>query len=162
MSAALKTTETDVPSGRAVTLQKLNGQHKHVAALLAQGVDRTSIAQAVGFTPEYVSWLTGDPLFRDHMREIANFCDAQLESQYGNVVQVITEGLRPEQKMEDRLKSARLHLEVTKRLGTGTGPAGASESSIERLNSLAERLLSLQSNVRKGDTFDGQVQVVPV
>lgn len=162
MSALQQLDPAERQGGRAIQLQKLNPTHRQVAAMLAQpGISRSVIAEAVGFTPEYISWLTKDPLFRDYQRGISDFVDAKLEAQYEKVADTIIETLEFGNG-DEKLRAARLHLELTKRLGSGTGPASASESSVERLTTLAERLLALQSNVRRGETYNGEVQVVPI
>ncbi len=57
-----------------------------------------------------------------------------------------------------RLQAARLQLEATKRIGRFEQNSGLERSSSDRLAELAERLILLQSNVRKGKLFneDGQ------
>lgn len=136
-------------------LQALTDKHKQVASLLTQGLGRTEIAKIVDFTPEYVTWLCRDPLFKDFMRGLSEFHEARLEAMFGDVVSVVQDGLQ-KGAIDERLKAARLQLEVTGRIGKNERPSAAFESSMERLATLAERLLALQSNVRQGVTYDAQ------
>lgn len=136
-------------------LQALTDKHKQVASLLTQGLGRSEIAKVVDFTPEYVTWLCRDPLFKDFMRGLSEFHEARLEAMFGDVVSVVQDGLQ-NGAIDERLKAARLQLEVTGRIGKNERPNAAVDSSIERLTTLAERLLALQANVRQGVTYDAQ------
>lgn len=136
-------------------LQALTDKHKQVASLLTQGLGRSEISQIVDFTPEYVTWLCRDPLFKDFMRGLSEFHEARLEAMFGDVVSVVQDGLQ-NGAIDERLKAARMQLEVTGRIGKNERPNAAFESSMERLTTLAERLLALQSNVREGRTYDAE------
>ncbi len=161
MSALTVPTFAEPDTTRAIQLKKIGPKHHEVASLLAQGVGRQQIAEVTGFTPEYITWLLRDPLFREHMRQKSEFVDALVDAQYERVADAIVDGLT-NGAPEDRLKAARLQLELTGRIGKGERPNAALESSVERLSTLAERLLALQSNVRKGVTYNGEVEIGPV
>jgi len=136
-----------------VKLKTLGEKHKQVAALLAQGLGRSEIAPIVEFTPEYVTWLTRDPLFKQYLNEMSEHTDARLEAMFDRVADVIDYGMS-EGTIDERIKSARLQLEVTGRIGKNDRPNAALDSSLERLSTLAQRLLALQSQVRTGVTID--------
>lgn len=138
-------------------LQTLTDKHKQVASLLAQGAGPEEISALVEYTPQYVSMLTRDPLFKEYLGHMAEINEARLEAIFGKVVETIDEGLSNEHKIEDRLKAARLQLEVTGRIGKNDRPNGALDNSLERLTTLADRLIALQTRVRTGETFNGQV-----
>lgn len=140
-------------------LQALTDKHKQVASLLTQGLGRTEISQVVEFTPEYVTWLCRDPLFKDYMRGLSEFHEARLEAMFGDVVNVVQDGLQ-NGTIDERLKAGRLQLEVTGRIGKNERPNQALDNSVERLNTLADRLLALQTKVRGGTTYEGQGQVI--
>ncbi len=134
-----------------IKLQALNERHKNVGALMVQGVGRQQIASIVGYTPEYITWLTRDPLFQQYMNEMAEFAERQLEASFTTVVEVIQDTLTQGTE-EGKLKAARLQLEVTKRIGKQEIlPSG---DGVVQLNLLAERLLALQAGVRRGETFN--------
>ena len=136
-------------------LQALTDKHKQVASLLTQGLGRSEISQIVEFVPEYVTWLCRDPLFKEYMRGLSEFHEARLEAMFGDVVDAVQAGLR-DGSSEEKLRAARLQLEVTGRIGKNDRPNAIADSSIERLTTLAERLLALQSNVREGRTYDAE------
>lgn len=139
-------------------LREMTVKHRQVASLLAQGTKRDVICELTGYSSTYITWLIKDPLFKEYMRDMSEFVDAQIEAMYTSTADAIRDGLTTG-NMDERLKSARLQLELTGRIGKGDRPNAAVESSVERLNSLADRLLALQSNVRRGATYDGEVQV---
>lgn len=140
-----------------VKLQALTNKHHQVAALLAQGLGRMEIASIIDFTPEYVTWLTRDPLFKQYLQEMSEHVDARLEAMFGMTADVVADGML-NGSVDERLKAARLQLEVTGRVGKGDRPVGALESSLERLATLAQRLLVLQSKVREGNTYENETQ----
>jgi len=142
----------------AVKLHTLSEKHKMVASLMAQGLGRSEIASAIGYTPEYITWLTRDPLFKNYLQEMSEHTDARLEAMFDQVADVVSDGMR-NGSMDERLKAARLLLEVTGRVGKFDRPYAAMDSSLERLNILAERLLKLQSKVRMGEVFNVQDHV---
>lgn len=137
-------------------LQTLNPKHQQVAALLAQGLGPGEIAPLVGFVPQYITMLTRDPLFKEYLSQMTEFAEAQLEAQFSRVPEVISEAFSAG-TVDEKLKAARLQGELTGRLGKNERQV-PNESSLERLNILAERLLALQANVReKGTVIDVKV-----
>ena len=141
-----------------IKLQTLSEKHKQVASLLAQGLGRTEIASIIDFTPEYVTWLTRDPLFKQYLSEMSEHTEARLEAMFGMTADVVADGML-NGSVDERLKAARLQLEVTGRVGKGDRPSSGMESSIERLATLAQRLLQLQSKVREGNTYENEIAV---
>ncbi len=152
---------TDPTTGKVKQqLAEIRVNHKQIASLLAQGESLATIESVTGYSPSYISTLLRDPLFKDYMRDKAEYVDAKIEMAYDKVADAIIDGLE-NGTIEDRLKSARLQLEITGRIGKGDRPNAAVESSVERLNSLADRLLALQSNVRRGATYEQEpIEVV--
>lgn len=142
-----------------VALKVLKPIHKQLASLLAQGVSRDVICELLEFNEKYIATLMRDPLFREYQKEISEFVDARIEGMFGKVADAIQDGLTVG-TVDERLKAGRLQLELTKRLGSGTGLSKDVESSVERLNTLAERLLAL--NNRTGRTYNGEVNVETV
>lgn len=137
-------------------LQTLTTQHMQVAALLAQGLGPSEIAPLVGYVPQYVTMLTRDPLFKAYLAEKVAFAESQLEAQFCKVPEVVSRAFASG-TVDEQLKAARLQGELTGRLGKHER-AAPNESSIERLTTLAERLLALQSHVReKGTVIDAEV-----
>lgn len=153
--------QQDLPrstSSRQVQLQELSAAHRGVASLLAQGADRHIAGAAFGFSPEYVTWLGGDPLFQQHVREMNKLVATRLELLYGKSVDVIAETMQSG-GAEEKLKAARLQLEATGRVGnsrrTDTG-----EVSPDFLEELSQNLVQLLHK-RKGVTYDVEPQVEP-
>lgn len=137
-------------------LQTLTPKHHQVAALLAQGLGPSEIAPLVDFVPQYITMLTRDPLFKAYLAEKVAIAELQLEAQFTKIPEVISRAFESG-TTDEQLKAARLQGELTGRLGKHDR-AVVNESSIERLNTLAERLLALQSNVReKGTVIDAEV-----
>jgi hypothetical protein len=147
----------------AITLQSLSPKHKQVAALLAQGLGRSEISNIVEFTPEYVTWLARDPLFKQYLAEMSEYADARLEALFDKTADVVANGMIMG-TVDEQLKAARLQLEITGRVGKGDRTFGSLDNSVEKLDQLAQRLLALQTRVRgsieKGATFDVQAEVV--
>ncbi|MBT9145966.1 MAG: hypothetical protein DDT42_01845 [candidate division WS2 bacterium] len=138
-------------------LTKLKPIHKQVASLAAQGLKNIEIAKIIGITPEYVSMLLRQPLVKDHVMQICETVGTRLEALFETSVDVIAETMVTGSE-KGRLQAARLQLEATKRIGRFEQNSGLERSSSDRLAELAERLILLQSNVRKGKLFneDGQ------
>jgi hypothetical protein len=143
----------------SIKLQSITDKHKQVASLLAQGLGRSEIAGIIDYTPEYVTWLTRDPLFKQYLDEMSAHAEARHEAMFGLTADVVADAML-NGSVEERLKGARLNLEVTGRLGKNERPNAMVDSSLERLNTLAARLLSLQSKVRQGEVIDVQANAV--
>jgi len=137
-------------------LKKLNPNHKQAAALLAQGVDRSTIAAACDFTPEYITLLASQPLFQQYMRECSVYTQQRLEGLFEKSVDVIADNLRTGGEMG--LKAAKLQLEATGRVGRFQTPATQGGTG-DGLDKLAERLVELLHNQRRR-TFDGEATVL--
>lgn len=138
-------------------LKELSAKHRLVVSLLVQGVPREVIAQAAGYTAEYVTWLTRQPLVVESIKELEHYADVQLmalaEKRTDAIREVLTSGSN-----EDRLKAAKLQLEATNKIGSGRDlrpepPQG------DRLELLAERLVGLLQSTR-GRTFEGRATLV--
>jgi len=142
---------------RKVTLQELSQKHREIASMLAQGVDRQTIAAAWDITPEYVTWLGGDPLFVRYVREMSKLAETQLEAMFTKSVEVIADQLHSGNG-EDKLKAARLQMEATGRVGKDRRTHESGDSP-DHLEVLAQRLVKLLNNTRER-TIDVQGQVV--
>lgn len=133
MTAAMSTWE----------MKKLLPWHKQLCSMLAQGIDRQTIAQVFQKTPEYISMLSGQTLIQEEVSAMKKFAEFQLEAQFVRSVSVIGEVLENGSPKE-KIQAARLQLEATRRIG----PRMAEEEKLidtnARLTRLAERLLYLQ------------------
>lgn len=141
-------------------LKELKPRHRQVAALAAQGLPNTHIAQIVGITPEYVSMLLRQPLVKQYVSALCDVADTQIEALYPLVVDTIA-GVLTNGSEKGKLQAARMQLEATRRIGR-PDPAGrpGEGSAEERLEQLANRLKALQTNVRNGSTFDENGQEI--
>jgi hypothetical protein len=134
-------------------LKKLSPSHKTAAALLAQGVDRRTIAEVTDFTPEYITMLGRQPLFREYIRDMNKFTEARLDALFEKSVDVIHENMMAGGELG--LKAAKLQLEATGRVGRfqTTTPQQGGE---DRLETLAERLVELLHHQRRR-IYDAEV-----
>lgn len=127
-------------------MKSLSEKHKLVAALLAQGVDRQSIAVAADFTPEYITMLQNQPLFIAYVKEMTAAASTQLEALFCKSADVIADTMTSG-NADERLKAAKLQMEATGRINRGgelpRQPAG------DRLDVLADRLVALLQTQRK-------------
>lgn len=128
-------------------LTELKPKHRQVAALFAQGLKNVQVAALCDITPEYVSMLLRQPLVQMEVRRISEVAGVRLEAMFEKTVDVIGDALE-NGSTKDKLAAVRLHFEATKRIGRPDLRPGELDPSVDRLSLLAERLLSLQSNVR--------------
>ena len=147
-----------MPDGTPVPyeIKELSAQHKQALSLIAQGVDRGTIAKVCDYTPEYISWLKRMPICQTYIKQMQEKVDLRLELMYEASVDAIADTLTMGNG-EERLKAARLQLEATGRLGKGNRQQN--DDGKDKLEKLAERLLGLQSKVRSR-TLDGESTVV--
>lgn len=124
-------------------MKKLTPMHKQLCSLLAQGIDRQTIAQALDITPEYVSMLAKQPLVQKYIQEMCQFASLQLEAQFVEGVKVIGD-VMANGAPKEKLQAVRLNAELTHRIGSGSGLPTELIDTNERLANLASRLLSLQ------------------
>lgn len=132
-------------------MKELKPWHKQMCSLLAQGIDRQTIANILDCTPEYVSMLGRQPLIIEYVREMSSFAQVQLEAQFSKAVTAIGETLENGNHKE-RMQAARLQMEATKRIGSRAEDERKLIDTNARLSKLAERLLSLQDNIRNRPT----------
>ena len=126
-------------------LTSLKPKHKQVCAMLAQGIDRDTIAAIVDITPEYVTMLAKQPLVKDYIREMCQAAGLQLDAMFVQSVEVISQ-VMTNGNAKERIQAARLQLEATKRIGSGSAIPREVIDTNDRLARLAERLLYLQSS----------------
>lgn len=134
------------PGETTVQLQKLSQRHKQVLALLAQGIDRQTIASVVEYEPEYITWLARQPVCQTYLKEMMGYNDARLVALTERSVDVISDVMR-DGSNDDKLKAAKLQLTAIGRVGRAQDSGGPIPSD-DRLEKLAERLVALQSNIR--------------
>lgn len=140
-------------------LTKLKPLHKQVAALLAQGMKHVDIAKICDITPQYVHMLLKQPLVQAYIKDMCDVVGVRMEALFAQSVEVIADTMSKGSEA-GKLKAARLQLEATKRIGRVDPNIGGNGSNVERLEQLAERLISLQNNVRKGRVFNEQGQEI--
>lgn len=143
-SQVMQLEETGEPSTQ---LQKLNERHKTAAALVAQGVPRATVAQAVQYAPEYITWLQRQPVFIAYVREMNAAAAVQLEAMFAKSVTIIAEGM--DQGGEVALKAAKMQLEATGRLGRERSVREGGDPGVDRLGQLANRLIDLLQDKRR-------------
>lgn len=166
MNAMVKPEDVLVPSTEVVESETQGWQmkaikpwHKQVCALIAQGVDRQTISQIVDCTPEYISMLARQPLIKQYIQDLNSVVDVQLAMQYTKVVAAIGDTLETGNSKE-KMQAARLHSELTGRIGSRGGEEEKLIDTNSRLAKLAERLLYLQGKVgghNPSDVVEGEV-----
>lgn len=138
-------------------MKELKPWHKNLASMVAQGIDRQTIAYAMDCTPEYVSMLARQPKMIAYMQELADFANFQLEAQFAKSVAAIGDVLENGGHKE-KMQAARLQLEATKRIGSKAGGEVQKEDTVDRLNRLANRLTSLLAKQGVSEEIiDGEV-----
>lgn len=133
--------------GQGWLLKELSPKHKQVCSMLAQGIQRQTIAHVCGFTPEYISMLARQPLVKQYIADICATADIQLEAMYAQSVEAIGEALVGGNHKE-KLQAARLQMEATRRIGANSGLTPSDVNPNERLVNLADRLLGLLESKR--------------
>jgi hypothetical protein len=129
-------------------MKELKPKHKQVCAMLAQGIDRRTISNVVGVTPEYITMLSKQPLMKDYIAEMCQAAGLQLDAMFVQSVEVISE-VMANGSPKERVAAARLQMEATKRIGSGSSIPKEIIDTNDRLARLAERLLYLQGGVTK-------------
>lgn len=126
----------------AAKLQKLSPMHKQALSLVAQGVDRSTVAEACGFVPEYITWLLRQDVCQEYLAEMRQLVDFQLETMTQDSVDTIRDVMRTGSS-DERLKAAKLQMEAVGRVGNRRPETSAPTGAEERLSKLAERLVGL-------------------
>ena len=129
-------------------MKELKPKHKQVCAMLAQGIDRRTISMIVGVTPEYITMLSKQPLMKEYIAEMCQAAGLQLDAMFVQSVEVISE-VMANGSPKERVAAARLQMEATKRIGSGSSIPKEIIDTNDRLARLAERLLYLQGGVTK-------------
>jgi hypothetical protein len=136
-------------------LQELKPWHQQFCSLLAQGIDRETIAKVLDITPNYVSMLSKQPLIQAYIKDMCQFATVQLEAQFAKSVAVIGE-VMDKGNGKERLQAVRLNAELTHRIGSGSGLPAEVMNADERFARLAARLLSLQTQPAPPPAVDGE------
>lgn len=123
-----------------ILLRKLSLKHKQAIALVLQGMSREDAGEAVGFTPEYITFLLQQPIAKEHIAHINRAVSTQLEALYGKSVQAMASGLNHSDP-DVKLRAAKLQLQTTGRLE----PSEESKKTAEDVVSAI--LLGVQVNV---------------
>ena len=134
-------------------LKKLSPKHKEVASLLAQGLGRGEISKIVGITPEYVTMLSGDPLFQGYLQEMMKFTDARLTALFDKSVDVLADTLLVGSE-KGKLQAARMALRAVGKEGSVNV-----QGSIQHTHSLIGILRSLPPITRTVPNRDNSESV---
>ncbi len=143
-------------------MKELKPWHQQFCSMLAQGIDRETIATVLEIHPNYVTMLSRQPLIQAYIRDQCQFATLQLEAQFARGVTVIGE-VMDNGAPKERLQAVRLNAELTHRIGSGSGAPLEAVDTNERLLRLADRLLSLQEKMQPVSlpTINGEFQNVP-
>jgi len=145
---------TQVIPGETVAweLKKLKPMHLQDCALLAQGMKNIEVAALCGVTKEYVCMLLRQPLIKQEIARVAEITGARLELMFEKSVDVIADAMDKGTHSE-KLKAARLHGELTKRIGRPDPYATSANVPDDRLEKLASRLEGLLTTT-KSNLYD--------
>lgn len=141
MNAMIQQEEVESQKGKW-ELSSLKPWHKELCSLVAQGIDRRTIAKVMDCTPEYVTMLCKQPVIQEYIREWCTYAGIQLEAQFVKAVQVIGDTMENGNPKE-KLQAARLQMEATRRIGSGSGQTADNIDMSDRLVTLSERLVGL-------------------
>lgn len=141
----LQATE-DVPQW---VLQKLKPKHLQICALLAQGFKNVEVAGMVGVTKEYITMLLRQPLIKQEIAKRGEVISARFELMTEMTADAMADTLK-NGAHADKMKAARLQLEVTKRIGRPDPYANNNTPADDRLEQLANRLENLLDTKRGG------------
>ena len=133
-------------------LQKLKPLHHQICALLAQGMRNVDVAAMTGVTKEYITMLLRQPLIKQEVAKKAEIAGVRLELMFEKSVDVIANAMENGNHSE-KLKAARLHGELTRRIGRPDPFALGNNVPDDRLERLANRLEGLLDS-KKGGLYD--------
>ena len=139
-------------------MKKLKPKHLQICALLAQGFKNIEVAGMVGVTKEYVSMLLRQPLIKQELAKRGEVVAARFELMTELTADAMADTLK-NGAHGDKMKAARLQLEVTKRIGRPDPYAVGITPSEDRLAQLANRLEGLLDG-KKGDLYDESGQPI--
>lgn len=88
-------------------LKKLKPRHKQAASLLAQGLGRAEVAEAIGCTPEYITMLCQQTLFIEHMEELEKVVRVRMQAMMETSADVVGLALRGG-SIKERLEAAKM------------------------------------------------------
>lgn len=133
-------------------LKALKPNHLQICSLLAQGFKNVEVAAMTGVTKEYITMLLRQPLIKQEIARKAEVTGQRLELMFEKSVDVIADAMNNGNHVE-KLKAARLHGELTKRIGRPDPMALNPNVSDDRLERLATRLEGLL-DTKKGGLYD--------
>lgn len=125
-----------------IILRKLSLRHKQAISLVLQGMSREDAGEAVGFVPEYITFLLQQPLAKEYIAHINRAVSTQLEALYGKSVEAIAGGLRASDP-DVKLRAAKLQLQTTGRLEPSGDEKRTAEDVVQAI------LLGVQVNVQQ-------------
>ncbi len=140
-------------------IQGLSRRQKDMCSLLAQGMKASEVSEVTGYSEAYMSVLLRDPAIKAHVRGMNQAVSMRLELAFGKSVDVLIDTLHHGSRA-DQMRAARLHGELTQRLGPKDGAAAPVVGGTARLEQLAERLTGLLDNKRQGVEIDGTCETV--
>lgn len=139
-------------------LKKLKPKHMQICSLLAQGFKNVEVASLTGVTKEYITMLLRMPLIKQEVARMSEIAGTRLELMFEKSVDVISDAMSNGNHTE-KLKAARLHGELTKRIGRPDPYAVGQNVPDDRLERLANRLEGLL-DTKKGGLYDESGQPI--
>lgn len=133
-------------------LKKLKPVHLQICALLAQGMKNIEVAAICGVTKEYITMLLRQPIIKQEIAKRGEVLGQRFELLTERTLDVMVDAMN-NGNHGDKLKAARLQLEVTKRIGRPDPMAVNVNVGDDRLTQLANRLEHLLDS-KKGGLYD--------
>ena len=164
----------EAPTGQVVAptmgrLKRISYTHDALIDLIIEqpGMDQNHLAAHFGYTASWISNILASDAFKARLAarreeiidpEIRATVKERMEALLVRSVTVLMTKLENSQVSDNlALRAAELG---AKSLGLGVAaPPAAPDTGVDRLANLAERLITLQSRVRQGVTYDGQGQI---
>ena len=143
----------------AVKLAKLTNKHKEALSLVAQGLSRREIGSVVGFATDYISWLCRQEVSKQYLQEMMDVVEFRVQSMTLDSVDTIADVMKCGTS-DERLKAAKLQLEVVGRVGAGKNQGQTATVAPDHLKTLADRLVGMLRASKEGVTYDGKAQEV--
>jgi hypothetical protein len=150
--ATVDNEEFDEAPAEKWELKKLKPVHLQICALLAQGFKNVEVAGMTGVTKEYITMLLRMPIIKQEIAARGEVLNARFELMTEMTADAMVDTLK-NGSHADKMKAARLQLEVTKRIGRPDPYAVNQNPAEDRLAQLANRLEGLLDG-KKGGLYD--------
>ncbi len=113
-------------------LKRLTNRHRAILNMHILGEKGIDIAAHFGVRGTLVSRIIHDPLGQEYLQMKLKMDDARFTALYGNAVDVIKDGMAPEETMNNRLRAANIYMERKDKLDERHGKKPDSAEDVIR------------------------------